>query len=202
MAFFESDKTILILLFSLLALIILLVFVYKKLNKETNGKYTIQQMVYKTGGIRDQVRVAAVALRTHFGIQLGPRNDTDEYGEEMHEVHDEEERVEDGDSCIVKDPEERDEEDEEEQEEEVDQNGMRNEKTDKTSDDSSGSENEEPKEQDHPGEKGEEKEEKVGEQKCQVEEIGGAGLLIDLKQFSGSATWSSEEGGERHVTAL
>lgn len=94
----RSDRTVLVLCFLLIGLIALLIFLYKKLNREADGKYTIRRMVYKEGGIRDQARRATLALETHLGVQLWPRSDNSEDGEEMQEVRDEEGRVEEGGS--------------------------------------------------------------------------------------------------------
>lgn len=178
----SSTPTVLFLFFLLLALIILLIFLYKKLNRENNGEYTVQRMVYKEGGIRDQVRGAALALGTRLGVQLWPHSETEEYGSEMQEIQDEEGHVEKGDSQGS---------DSEEQCEGTE------EKDSDTSDEESCGKCSEADEQtkltDQPDreEKGEEKEEEV-----EGKASGGAGVLIDLKQFSGSAIWSEEKVSE------
>uniref|UniRef100_A0A8C9XK53 Si:ch211-119e14.1 n=1 Tax=Sander lucioperca TaxID=283035 RepID=A0A8C9XK53_SANLU len=130
----SSLYTVLILFFCLIGLISLLIFLYKKLNREANGEYTVRRLVYKEGGIRDRVRGTALALGT------------------------------------------RD-----------------------TSDDNSSLEGSEAGGQARPTDQEEAKgdtEEKVGDEEGKGEASGGAGLLIDLKPFSGSAIWSEEEGGE------
>lgn len=192
----RTTTTVLVLFFCLLGLIVLLFFLYKKLNKEANGEYTIRRMVYKEGGVRDRVRGATLALETRLGVRLWPGGDTNEDGEGMEEIQDEEGRVEDGGSensdSEGGDGEEEDEEDSVEQE-----NGKGGDTDDNSSVVSS--------------EAGEEarltdqSEEKVGDGEGKAEASGGAGLLIDLKQFSGSAIWSEEGGGEgkeSDVTAL
>lgn len=194
----SSSWTVPFLFFFLLFLVLLLIFFYKKLNKEAEGEYTIRRIVYKEGGVRDRVRGAALALETRLGVQLWPRSESDEDGEEMQDMEDEEGKVEEGDSQGC-DSEGGDQEDSEEGNQEQGEGGD-------TSDDKSSLEGAEAEEQtrltDEP-EKGEEKEEKDGDGKGEAS--GGPGLLIDLHQFSGSAIWS-EEGGcvskESDVTAL
>ncbi|XP_022616496.1 acidic leucine-rich nuclear phosphoprotein 32-related protein 2-like [Seriola dumerili] len=211
----KSTTTIIILSISLFCLIALLIFLYKKLNREANGEYTIQRMVYKEGGVRDRVRGAALTLETHLGVQLWPRNDTDEDGEEMQvQVQDEEEQLEEGGS-----QESYSEGDDNEEEDGGGDNAPLCDKTkgkgDGTSDEKTSLDDSEAGEQtvltdqseakEETNEKREEKEEKVGEGEGKGEASGGAGLLIDFKQFSGSAIWSEEEGGggtDKDVTVL
>lgn len=194
----SSAVTVPVLLVCLLVLVLLLVLFYKILNKEAEGEYTIRRIVYKEGGVRDRVRGAALALETRLGVQLWPRSESEEDGEEMQDMEDEEGRVEEGDSQGY-DSEGGDQEDSEGGNQEQGEGGD-------TSGDNSSLEDSEAGERtrltDEP-EKGEEKEEKDGEGKG--EESGGAGLLIDLHQFSGSAIWSEEGASvskESDVTAL
>lgn len=198
----SSTWTLVILFFLLVGLVMLLIFLYKKLNRESNGEYTIWRMVYKEGGVRDQVRGAALALETRLGVQLWPHSDTEEYGSEMQEIQDEE--MEKGGSQGSDS-----EGDDHKEEDNVEQCGKTEGKESGTSDDDSSLEGSEAGERtrltDQPerAEKGEEKEERVGDGEGKGETSRGAGLLIDLKQFSGSAIWSEEEGGEvSDVTAL
>lgn len=185
----SSNSTVLILFFLLLGLIALLIFLYKKLNKETNGEYTIRNMVYKEGGVRDQLRGVALALGTCLGVQLWPHDDR-----EMQEVRDEEAQVK-NDDRQVSESEEKD--------------GKAEEEDSDTSDDEShleGSEaGEEARLNDEPEskEEEEEEEEKEKEDKTEGEGSGGTELLISLNQFSGSAIWSEEQVGEfSEVTPL
>lgn len=181
------NKTVLILAFCLIGLLLLLIFLYKKLNKDTNGEYTIKRMVYKEGGVRDRVRGAALALESRLGVQLWPQSDTEEDGEEMQEIRDEEGQVEEGGSKGS------DSKGEDQEEDSV------KEKEGDASDDNSSVQSSEAGEQarltDQADAK-EEKEEKVGDREGKGEASGGPGLLIDIKQFSGSAIWSEEEGRE------
>lgn len=182
-----SNRTVLILAFCLIGLLLLLIFLYKKLNKDTNGEYTIKRMVYKEGGVRDRVRGAALALESRLGVQLWPQSDTEEDGEEMQEIRDEEGQVEEGGSKGS------DSKGEDQEEDSV------KEKEGDASDDNSSVQSSEAGEQarltDQADAK-EEKEEKVGDGEGKGEASGGPGLLIDIKQFSGSAIWSEEEGCE------
>ncbi|XP_070710871.1 uncharacterized protein [Pempheris klunzingeri] len=202
-----STKTVLILLFCLLGLVFLLIFLYKKLNREANGEYTVQRMVYKEGGVRDQVRGAALAAGTRLGVNLWPRSATDDGREEMQEVHDEEGQVEEGYSQGSDSA--RDDQEEEDNEEQC---GKTKGQGSDASDDHSSLEGSEAGEQarlmDEPQANGgtlDKGEERVGDVEGKGEASGGAGLLIDLKQFSGSAIWSEEDRGEckdSDVTAL
>ncbi|XP_026184953.1 DEAD-box ATP-dependent RNA helicase 28-like [Mastacembelus armatus] len=201
-----GDKAVLTLFFILLCLIFLLIFLYKKLNKEAEGEYTVRNMYYKEGGIRDQVRGAVQGLETRLGVRLGHDNDTeDEDGEEMQEIHDEEGKVEDGSS------QESDSEGEDQDERDDDTETCSKTKGDEASEVNSSFEGSESGEQaglmDHTEETEiEEKKEETGEKMVEGagkgEASGGAGLLIDLNQFSGSVTWSEEVGKEKDVTAL
>ncbi|XP_054457593.1 uncharacterized protein si:ch211-119e14.1 [Anoplopoma fimbria] len=191
-----STTTVIILLCCLLCLIVLLFFLYKMLNKEANGKYTVQRMVYKEGGVRDRVRGAALALGTRLGVQLWPPSDNDE---EMREVQDEERQVEEGGSQWNDSKGDDQEEKEGEEEEQCGRaKGEGSETHDYSSLESSDAE-EEDRLTDQVESVGE-TEEKVGDGEGEGEASGGTGLLIDLKQFSGSAIWSAEEGGEGIVS--
>lgn len=195
----KSTQTVLNLVFLLLALIVVLIFLYRKLNKDSNGEYTPRRIVYKEGGVRDQVRGTAIFLGTRLGVRLWPHGDSDEDGEEMQDISDEERQREEGSSQS---------DDNEEGKQEKDSVVVKFAEGDESSDDSSSSEDSdegEPEAKGETGEEREEKEEKPGDGEGKGEKIGGAGLLINLNQLSGSAIWSEEEGGEgkdRNVTAL
>ncbi|XP_039679091.1 uncharacterized protein si:ch211-119e14.1 [Perca fluviatilis] len=191
-----STQTVLILFFCLIGLIALLIFLYKKLNREANGEYTVRRLVYKEGGIRDRVRGTALALGTRFGVQLWPQSDTGEDEEEMQEVGSQDVQSDEGGSQgSYSEGDDQEEEEEEEEDDDVEKCG----KGGDTSDDNSNLEGSEAGEQarqtDQEEAKGDTKE-KVGDEEGKGEASGGAGLLIDLKPFSGSAIWSEEEGGE------
>ncbi|KAM6895183.1 uncharacterized protein PEZ65_022681 [Lycodopsis pacificus] len=194
----SSTPTVLILLACLVCLIVLLFILYKLLNKEANGEYTVRRTVYKDGGVRDRVRSSALALGTRLGVQLWPQSDAYEDGEEMQEVQDEEGQVEEGGS------QESDSEGDDQEEEEEEQCGGAEEE----GGDNSSLENSEAEEQDRLTDQAEDEGdtgEKVGDGEGTGEARGGAGLSIDLKQFSGSAIWSEEQGGmalDSDVTAL
>lgn len=179
---------------------------YKKLNKETNGEYTVQRMVCKEGGVRDQVRGAVMTLETCLGIQLWPKGDPDEDGEEMEEVQYEggmvERRSQWSDGKI----------DEHGERSDVEECGDTKGDGDDTSDNNSSLEGSEIGKRarltDQEEAKGEtegirgEKEVKLGDEEGKGGASGGAGLLINLNQFSGSAIWSEEESKASDVTAL
>lgn len=181
-----SNTTVIILFLCLIGLIVLLVFLYKKLNKEANGEYTIQHLVYKEGGIRDQVRGAALTLWARIRLL---RPDQDANGCESED----EEMGQCGSQGSDSEGDNHDEEDD------VEQCSKTEENKDDTSDEDSSLEDSEAEEQTkltEQAEKGEEKLEKVEDQEGKGEASRGAGLLIDLKNFSGSAIWSEEGVGE------
>ncbi|XP_040886684.1 uncharacterized protein si:ch211-119e14.1 [Toxotes jaculatrix] len=196
-----DSYTIPILCVILISLVLLFIFFYKKLNRETNGEYTIKRMVYKEGGVRDRVRGAAHHTLGTL-LRVWRRSDVDVGLEEMQEIQDEEEQVDDGGSQSS--------DSEEDSQEEEDNNTEQCDKTmgkgNDTSDDKSNLEcsGEQSKLMDQSDAK-EETKDKKEENEGEGEASGGAGLSIDLKQFSGSAIWSEEAGGEgmdRDVTAL
>lgn len=201
----NSTPLVLGLLFILLFLLVVLFVLYKKLNREAEGEYTVRRIVYKEGGLRDQARSAALAVGARLGVQLWPGSDEEEEGEEMQEVQDEEEQVDSGGS------QESDTEGDEEEEDNDTGNAKEKESNTSNDDSSIGSSeageqtklNDESEPEGETEDKSEEKEEKVGEEQSKAEASGGPGLLIDLKQFSGSAIWSEEGGeGKGDVTAL
>uniref|UniRef100_A0A3B3YP45 Uncharacterized protein n=1 Tax=Poecilia mexicana TaxID=48701 RepID=A0A3B3YP45_9TELE len=199
--------TVVILSLVLLVLVVLLVFFYKKLNKEANNQYTVRNIIYKEGGVRDRVRAAALAVETRLGVQVWPRGHDEE--EEMEEIQDEEGAVDSGDSQHQSDGSGTDGEDEQE-EDSVDHSGSTKENEGDDSDVEGSEAGEEdrlvdnkPEENEEVGGNSEEKQELKVEGKAEAS--GGTGLLIDLKQFSGSAIWSEQnedesQGGD--VTAL
>lgn len=181
-----STRTVVILLFCLIGLIVLLVFLYKKLNQEANGEYTIQHLVYKEGGIRDVVRGAALTLWAHIRLQMRPERDADGCESQDEEMNLGGSQGSDSEG------------DYHEEEDNVEQCSKTEGSKDDTSDEDSSLEDAEAGEQtkltDQPEqvEKGEEKLEKVEDREGRGEASRGAGLLIDLKHFSGSAIWSEE----------
>ncbi|XP_043953024.1 acidic leucine-rich nuclear phosphoprotein 32 family member B [Gambusia affinis] len=191
----------------LLVLVVLLVFFYKKLNKEANNQYTVQNIIYKEGGVRDQMRATALAVETRLGVQVWPRGRNEE--DEMVEIEDEEGAVESGDN--QSDGSSTDGEDEQE-EDSVDHSGATKENEEDNSDAESSEAGEEdglidnkPEENEEVRDNSEEKQEKEVKEQGKAEASGGTGLLIDLKQFSGSAIWSEQKGDESQggdVTAL
>lgn len=184
-----SDSTVLVLFFSLVGLTALLIFLYKKLNREGDGEYSLRRIVYKKGGVRDRVRGVALVVERHLGVQLWPRGSLDEDGNEMQDIQGEEIWMEQC-GCRESDTDKENEEDDlvvkSEREEDVcsSEEGEQEENSD-TRD----------------GKEEEDKERPAGGGGIE-EESGGAGLIINLSQFSGSVIWSGEDGGEGNVTAL
>lgn len=187
----DTNTTVGILACCLICLLLLLLFLYKKLNREADGEYTIRNIVYKKGGVRDRARGAAVAVETRLGIQLWPHSD--EEGEER--------SMEEGQASCSQQGDDTDGEDEQDQDSE-DQSGSRQgEEGDKPSLDSS-----EPGEQDRLLDNPEENDEREQKQEVPQDnaEAVGTELQIDLVQFSGSVIWSEEgdEGKSSDVTEL
>lgn len=185
----SSNWTVVILSLFLVLLCVLLVYFYKKLNQQANGQYTVRRLVYKEGGVRDQVRGVALVVGTRLGIQLWPSDDSDKSGEEMQEINDEEEGLDRGGSKGSEDK-GGDEEREEEQWSDTES------KDSGTSADDSGPEAGEdaslmcePKE----AQVMEERAEKEKGEEGKREDSGSSELAIDLKQFSGSVIWSEEQ---------
>lgn len=192
----KMSSTVAILSVLLLVLIVLLVFFYKKLNREANNQYTVRNIIYKKDGVRDRVRAAALAVETRLGIQVWPRGHDDE--EEMEEIEDEEGAVESGDSQHQSDGSGTDGENEQE-EDSVDHSGSTKENEGDNSDAESSEAGEEDRLLDNKPEENEEvgdKQEKELNEQGKAEASGGTGLLIDLKQFSGSAIWSEQKEDE------
>lgn len=170
--------TVFALFLTLACLVILLIFLYKKLKKESDGEYSIRRMVYKKGGVRDQVRGAALALETRLGIQLWPRSDSEDDGQEMQDARD----VEAAGSGAEEDEEQG-------EEEEGNSNSCERESAD------GGSCEEESEGRAMPmDEPMTHKEKKVEESEDQQDNVKGTQLLIDLNNLSGSAIWSEEQG--------
>lgn len=194
-----SDLTVGILVTCLVVLTVLLVYLYKKLNKEAEGQYTIRRMVYKEGGVRDQVRSVALAVGARLGIRLWRSRDSDKSGEELQEIHDGERDLERGGS-------ERSNSEQEEEEGNEEECSSTASKDSGTSDDESGSEaGESARLTGQPEGAGatENAVAKESDEEVKGDASGSAELSIDLKQFSGSAIWSEEQMDEANdVTQL
>ncbi|XP_054603780.1 histone-lysine N-methyltransferase SETD1B isoform X2 [Nothobranchius furzeri] len=181
--------TVGILVIVLVLLILLLFCSYKELNKQANGKYTVQEILFKEGGLRDQANNAVMTVRAWIGM-LPEGN---EEGEEMQRVE-----FEEGQEEGYGSQQESDNDGENEQDENNEESSNTNDKEDDESSSDSSEAEERVRLMDTPEVKIEmvEKQEDMVEEQRPVEVSGGTGLLIDLKQFSGSAIWSEEGGGE------
>uniref|UniRef100_A0A1A7WUB7 Uncharacterized protein n=1 Tax=Iconisemion striatum TaxID=60296 RepID=A0A1A7WUB7_9TELE len=182
-----GDATVGILVVVLLLLILLLFCSYKELNKQANGKYTIQQILFKEGGLRDQANNAVMTVRAWIGML--PEGNEEE--EEMQRV-----QFEEGQEEGSQQESDNDGENEQDGNSEEQSSNTNDKEDDKSSLDGSEAE-ERIRLIDTPEVKIEmvDKQDKV-EEHGPVEVSGGTGLLIDLKQFSGSVIWSEEGGGE------
>ncbi|XP_041723882.1 uncharacterized protein si:ch211-119e14.1 [Coregonus clupeaformis] len=205
-----STSNVLTVFFILVFLVCLLVCLYKWLNRQTNGQYTVRQLVYKEDGARDHIMGWVRILEVRLGRRLWP------LGEDEEAVGEEEDRNEERD--VERGNEGRESEGEEEGDE-------RECGGDDSSDDYSSMEGcdlreraklthekeemreREGKREENMEEKWESKEDGESDERAVGgEESRGGGLLIDLNQLSGSAIWSEDrsEGGrdKDNVTAL
>lgn len=88
-----STFVVLTVFFILVTLVALLVVLYMWLNRQTNGQYTVHQLVLGEGGARDRVRGGVQDLEVWFRRRFWPLSeDVETVGEE--EPRDEEEDVE------------------------------------------------------------------------------------------------------------
>lgn len=186
----------------LVALLLLLFFLYKYLNKEASGKYTVHRIVFRKGGLRDRARRTAVALGNRLGVQLWPQNETNQ----------DEENEEDEEEASSNESESRNYEDdgiaqvnEQKSDYMTDVNDAKGSSGDNSEDSSDDDEQAEAKpEPQLKAEAVKKTEETVGVD-VQENKAGetSAPIVISLNQFSGSVLWSEEdkcEGGD--VTAL
>ncbi|XP_035280658.1 uncharacterized protein si:ch211-119e14.1 [Anguilla anguilla] len=190
-----NTPIVVFLVFLLIFLILALVYFYKRLNRETDGQYTLTKLVNEA---REHAQNAARPIESRLRGLLRRRTDEDEDEERGREEDDEKESRE---RVSLKDAENLS---EDEQREEAD-----------SSDDYSSMEGFQPQEGE-PLQRGSEKgkkgkrasQEKKEEKKTEVAEVtdekkeekqaegeggqAGAGLLADLKEISGSAIWAAE----------
>ncbi|KAJ8416479.1 hypothetical protein AAFF_G00357670 [Aldrovandia affinis] len=193
-----TDDTAVVVLFLFLTLIILaLVYTYKRLNRETDGEYTLTRLINGQGGARERVQNAVSVVESRLGIQLRQRKRGDiEGGEGDEEEEDrEQERVSEKNAeSLAEDAQDEDSSDDYSSLEGCDLREKKrlqggSEKSKEGNRVSVGKKDEEKVEMTR-----EKKEEKVmeGEENCQGGGVGG-GLLADLKEFSGSAIWAEEK---------
>lgn len=194
----DKTSTIVILVFVLLALIAILFYLYRRLNRDTNDQYSIQQFFSKEGGFCDRVSngitVVVDCLLTLF------QNDQQENVRHVEEGN----NNVDGDDHVEDVAEELDggENKKEEQKEQHEED---------SSDDYSSIDLKEKLRQ-NITEDGKKKEEECKIEVSGTMETGSkerdenneerVGLLVDIKTLSGSAIWSEEKMQESDVTAL
>ncbi|XP_048825932.1 myelin transcription factor 1-like protein [Brienomyrus brachyistius] len=171
--------TVIFLIFLLVILIVALIYLYKKLNREADGKYTVHELIYGEDGARQRLQSGVQALENFLGIQIWPRKREDADGEDVEEQREEhqEDRVEvpDIEKCQEHDAKSLDEKAEEDSDDYSSMEGVDLQERAKL------------KENKEEGEK----EEEEGEGGGTASGVGG-GLLVDLKQFSGSVIWQEE----------
>ncbi|CAL8377659.1 unnamed protein product [Boreogadus saida] len=202
-----SLKTVILLFLCLFFLVLLLLFLYKKLNKQTDGEYTVSNVVLGEGGLRDRGReLLRDACLTHLGVRLWADQDDDEedsesgVGREEWGEEGEEGEEQEGDSRGSASDEEDDEEEEEEGGRKGDGEDVPDGRANVPNDKNPACENTQlivVVEQTRGGWDGKEKEEVVEEVEEKAgsneEEEQGPGLMINLKQFSGGAMWSEDD---------
>ncbi|TRY92547.1 hypothetical protein DNTS_029822 [Danionella cerebrum] len=170
----SAESTILSLLFFWLLLVLTLVFLYKKLNAQTNGQFTVQRLVLGPYGLRDRLRQAVGLVENRFAIRVWPRpRNDDDYDDEQ-----EQENEEDG-SIDLREKAKVEMEDE----------------TRETS---------EPKEEVENLREELNEDEAEGEQEIteEVKNEEKVGLLADVKPFAASAIWSEENKDGNDLTVL
>ncbi|XP_051576736.1 nucleolar transcription factor 1-B-like [Myxocyprinus asiaticus] len=197
----NSTPTVIALLFIWVILVLALVYLYKRLNADTNGQYTVQRVVFAEGGLRDRLRQGVGSVENRFGLHIWPQ------------PHDEEQKVIRGDDGRDEEEDDNDKqneshanEDEEQEDDDVKDDSLddyssvdlREKANLRKEDKKSDAEEVEEKEKQNEAAAGEE--DKQGEEEKNEEKVG---LLVDLKPFSGSAIWSEEnKDGGNDLTAL
>lgn len=203
----DNTSTVLILFFILVILVVLLFFLYKRLNHETKNKYTIRQLIYSEGGLRDRVMQGVALVEARLGDHIRSRPQDEEQALSNNEDDNNDKEDEDDGGLEDKEP----------------GNGINENKTEEkgeenhndSSDDYSSidlrervkqnnSKEEEEKEQEQEEEDVEKDKEKEDDSRKEenVKNDERVGLLVDLEKISGSAIWSEEKKEELNVTAL
>ncbi|XP_036407824.1 protein pxr1 isoform X2 [Megalops cyprinoides] len=202
----EPQRGIVIFLFILLALLILLlVYLYKRLNRETDGQYTVRQLVYGKGGVRERVQNGVTAIENRLGVRLRPRKAEDIEGGEEDDDREEEER--ERERASRKDEDSLAEEEQQQDEDSSDYSSLEGVDLRERKQLQENAEVKVVSEGEKAEEKGECKKEKEeekgtgGEEKNSETGAAAGGLLADLKDFSGSAIWAEEQ-KEGDVTLL
>ncbi|XP_073669749.1 uncharacterized protein [Paramisgurnus dabryanus] len=194
----DSTPTVVALLFLLLILVLVLVFLYKKLNKETNGQYKVNRIIFAEGGLRDQLRERVEVVENRFGVHLWPQTRTEE--EEGLKANDEEEADKDKDNESHADEGEEEDthnkDDSSDDYSSIDLRERANQKKEENNDEKTEVEEDKKKPtEEAAGEADKPKEELKNEENVK--------LLVDFKPFGGSATWSEQNKEEENdLTAL
>ncbi|XP_063043343.1 cilia- and flagella-associated protein 251 [Engraulis encrasicolus] len=76
-----SNGPVVVLLLLLVILVALLSFLYWRLNRDTNGQYTVREMVLGKDGLRDRMVSGVAAMETRLGVNLLPRPRTGDDGD-------------------------------------------------------------------------------------------------------------------------
>ncbi|KAL2079111.1 hypothetical protein ACEWY4_024855 [Coilia grayii] len=203
----SSDTTCVVLLFMLLILVSLLAYLYRRLNRDTSGQYTVREMVLGKDGLRDRVRSGVVVVETRLGVHLWPRprprpsdEEAGEEGEEAGSARDSD--VEEGQTQADEQKEgaggaeggggesEHEEEDSEDDYSSMEGTDLR-ERAKLIKDlDEQADEQEKDRQEGGGKEEGPRKEREEEEEEKEEEN---RGLLVNLQEFSGSAIWSEEK---------
>ncbi|KAL4641487.1 myelin transcription factor 1-like protein [Arapaima gigas] len=193
----DSNVTVTVLVILLLLLVLLLVYLYKRLNQETDGQYTVHQLVYGKGGALERLNDGARAVESRLGVRLWPHKaaKTEEEEEELKE----EEQEQKSQESDVEQGVEGDKEDKAEDNSSDDYSSMEGvdlrERANQSQDQDEDEKHKEKKE-----------EEEVGQDSMELSR--GDGPLVDLEPLSGSVIWEDEkkrEGktdGDADLTAL
>ncbi|XP_017574348.1 acidic leucine-rich nuclear phosphoprotein 32 family member E [Pygocentrus nattereri] len=193
----DSTPIVLTLFFFWLLLVLILIYLYRRLNRETNDQYTVQQLVYGEGGLRDRV-IQGVEVVTSLTARFLPQNhDEEEAIGDIEDGNDEEEYEEREGTCQNEtNADEHEEEDKDDSSDDYSSIDLK----ERVKQNNSTEELKEDEEQ-----KKESKDEEKEDGHKQEEEVKGeerVGLLVNIKPFSGSAIWSEEKTDDSNVTAL
>ncbi|XP_056115089.1 30 kDa salivary gland allergen Aed a 3 [Rhinichthys klamathensis goyatoka] len=189
---YDSTATVLILLFVLIILALALVYFYKRLNVDTNGQYTVQNIVFAPGGLRDRLRQGVGVVENRFGVHIWPqpREDEENIGDSVEEEgggHDKQ-----NDSYTEGEQQENDDGggDSSSDYSSVDLRERAKTQADEKKSEKNEAEEEKKKQKEEEKEEAAEGEEHECGEKKNEEKVG---LLVDLTPFSGSAIWSEPE---------
>ncbi|XP_052010044.1 FK506-binding protein 4 [Xyrauchen texanus] len=195
----DSTPTVIALLFIWVILVLALVYLYKRLNADTNGQYTLQRAVFAEGGLRDRLRQGVGFVENRFGVNIWPRPRDEEeevmQGIEGGDVEEEDDNDKQNESHGDEDDEQESGDVKDDSSDDYSSIDLRERLNLRKEDQKRVTEEEEKQNEAAAGEEDTQSEEAKNEEKV--------GLLTDLKPSAGSAIWSEEnKDGGNDLTAL